>query len=110
MTANTIGSSAQSLRHTHLRHAAAALERVLDGSTPADAALRELFAQHRNAGSRDRAAITQLVYGVLREYFALRAALGNDATLLELCAGHALRTHKAETLPALDGIDPLQLA
>lgn len=99
------------LRHTHLTHAATALARVRDEGTPADLALRELFAQHRSAGSRDRAAITRLVYGVLRDWFALRAALG-DATPLELCAAHALRALALgpAQLPALAGLDAAALA
>jgi 16S rRNA (cytosine967-C5)-methyltransferase len=109
---STIGSSAASaLRHTHLRHAAAALAHAIDGAVPADAALRELFAQHRNAGARDRAAITHLVYGVLREWFALRAALGDGATPLELCAAHALRSGTSlASLPAVEGLDAAALA
>ena len=110
MTPSTIGSGAPQLRHTHLRHAAATLAQVIGGTAPADAALRELFAQNRSAGSRDRAAITQLVYGVLREYFPLRAALGESATALELCAAHALRTRAPAQLPALEGLAPEALA
>jgi 16S rRNA (cytosine967-C5)-methyltransferase len=112
MKPDTIGSRPVSApRHTHLRHAAAVLERVREGGAPADRALRELFAQHRNAGSRDRAAITELVYGVLRNWFALRAALG-DASMLELCAAQALRATglDAAQLPALEGLDAPALA
>ena len=98
------------LRHTHLQHAAAVLERVVRGEIPADDALRERFAQHRNAGSRDRATITALLYGVLRNYFALRAALGENASALELCAAHALRSGMTQALPALEGIAPEALA
>jgi len=98
------------LRHTHLQHAAAVLERVVRGEIPADDALRERFAQHRNAGSRDRATITALLYGVLRNYFALRAALGENASALELCAAHALRSGMTQALPALEGIAPDALA
>jgi 16S rRNA (cytosine967-C5)-methyltransferase len=113
MTPDTIGGRrAPALRHTHLKHAADVLARVATGSTPADSALRELFAQHRNAGSRDRAAITQLVYGVLREWFVLRAMLGAQAPLLELCAAHALRALSLapEQLPRLEGLDAAALA
>lgn len=108
MTPDTIGGrAAPALRHTHLVQAAAALERVIARATPADLALRELFAQHRNAGSRDRASITALVYGVLRNYFPLRAALGETASALELCAAGALRAHAVDPArrPVLDGLD-----
>jgi 16S rRNA (cytosine967-C5)-methyltransferase len=118
MKPDTIGSRPLSaLRHTHLRHAANALARVIAGEMPADSALRELFAQHRNAGSRDRATITRLVYGVLRDWFRLRAALGDNATPLELCAAHALASAGASegeaegaTLPALEGLDAASVA
>jgi len=112
MTADTIGSgAAPALRHTHFRLAADALTRVF-AREPADLALRELFAAHRNAGSRDRAAITALVYGVLRDYFPLRAALGAQAGALELCAAHAVRALALapEALPRLEGVDAAALA
>jgi 16S rRNA (cytosine967-C5)-methyltransferase len=110
MTLSTIGSSPPApLRHTQLRHAASALARVRDEGVPADLALRELFAQNRSAGSRDRAAITRLVYGVLREWYPLRAALG-DAAPLELCAAHALRALSPAQLPTLEGLDAPALA
>jgi 16S rRNA (cytosine967-C5)-methyltransferase len=113
MPSDTIGSSrASPLRHTQLRHAASALARVIEGEAPADVALRELFAQHRNAGSRDRATIAALLYGVLRNYFPLRAALGADASALELCAAQALRAldAKPEALPVMAGVAPAALA
>ena len=112
MAAGTIGSGrAPQLRHTHFRLAAEVLTRVL-ARDAADLSLRELFAAHRSAGSRDRAAITALVYGVLRDYFPLRAALGAQASALELCAAHALRALavSAESLPRLDGLDAAALA
>src|SRR5689334_8466529 len=104
MTAGTIGSGrAPQLRHTHFELAAEALTRVI-ARDAADLTLRELFAAHRSAGSRDRAAITTLVYGVLRDYFPLRAALGPQAGALELCSAHALRALavSAEALPRLE--------
>ncbi|MGH8443438.1 MAG: RsmB/NOP family class I SAM-dependent RNA methyltransferase [Nevskiaceae bacterium] len=112
MSAGTIGSGrARTVRHTHLKLAATALTRVIDGE-PADHVLRELFASQRSAGSRDRATITGLVYGVLRDYFPLRVALGSAASPLELCAAHALRSMPLtpESLPALDGLDAHALA
>src|SRR5262245_38689918 len=112
MSAGTIGSGRmKALRHTHLMLAANALGRVFEGD-PADHALRELFAANRSAGSRDRAAISTLSYGVLREYFPLRAALGDGAAPLELCAAHALRAFAIapEALPRLDGLDAAALA
>jgi 16S rRNA (cytosine967-C5)-methyltransferase len=113
MSLDTIGSATPAvLRHTHLRLAAAALTTVLGGGMPADAALRELYARHRNAGARDRAQVGVLFYGVLRDFFPLRAALGESASALELCAAHALRAGRAnaETMPRLEGVEPAALA
>ena len=87
--------------------AADALDAVRRGEKPADVGLAELYARHRNAGARDRAQVADLVYGVLRNYFPLCAALGENASALELCAAHALRAGAttAETLPRLEGLD-----
>ncbi|MGH8482132.1 MAG: hypothetical protein ACRES8_06715, partial [Nevskiaceae bacterium] len=108
MVGDTIGGSAPSaLRHTHLRLAADALRETLRAQQPADVVLRELYARHRNAGARDRARIADLVYGVLRNFFPLRAALGERATPLMFCAAQALRmTGLAPgSLPRLEGLD-----
>lgn len=87
--------------------AADALDAVRRADQPADAVLRDLFARHRNAGARDRAQIAELFYGVLRNYFFLGAALGGNASALELCAAQALRAGMASaaTLPRLEGVD-----
>lgn len=92
--------------------AADALEAVRRGDLPADAVLRDLFARHRNAGSRDRAQISELLYGVLRNWFLLGKTLGDDASALAFCVAHALRANvaTAETLPRLEGIDALAIA
>lgn len=88
-------------RHAHLKMAAAALDEVFHASKPADAVLRELFARHRNAGSRDRATISEYVYGVLRNAFVLRFLLGEAAPALALVEAYVQRRHE-EPLPALD--------
>lgn len=113
MGIDTIGSGTSSgLRHTHLRMAADALAEALQARSPADAVLRELYAKHRNAGARDRARVSDLLYGVLRDYFPLRAALGESATALELCAAQALRGFALapESLPRLEGLDAHAIA
>src|SRR6185436_11161199 len=90
MSSDTTGSRPPApLRHAHLRMATGAIEEILRARQPADAVLRELFARHRNAGSRDRAQISELVYGVLRNYFPLRAALGDAASAQQLCEAQA---------------------
>jgi 16S rRNA (cytosine967-C5)-methyltransferase len=109
MLTSTIGSgSAPALHRRHVLLAAEALGAVVDGKEPADATLRALFARHRNAGARDRARIAELLYGVLRNYFPLRALLGSTATPLDLCAAQALRSGAA--LPSLRELDAAALA
>lgn len=112
MSNNTTASGSQALlRHTHLKLAAGALDAILRAQQPADVVLRELFAKHRNAGARDRAQIAELVYGALRNYFPLRAVLGENATALEICTAHALRSGiAAETLPRVENLDGKALA
>lgn len=111
MTLDTIGSGAATgqppVHRTHLLLAAAALAEILRGHKPADAVLHELFRTRRSAGSKDRAAISALVYGVLRNYFPLRAMLGDGATPLELCAAQILRIRA--TLPTLRELDATAL-
>jgi len=101
-------ASAPALRATHLLTAAEALSEILRGTQPADAVLQALFRERRKAGSKDRAQITALVYGVLRSYFPLRAALGDAAGALELCAAQALAAGRA--LPPLTELDAEALA
>lgn len=54
-------------RHAHLSIAARALGDIVQGRKPADVILAERYKEHR-CGSRDRAQISALVYGVLRRY------------------------------------------
>jgi 16S rRNA (cytosine967-C5)-methyltransferase len=99
MRNDTIGSGGQpAMRHAHLRLAAGALDEVLRHEKPADAVLRELFAKHRNAGARDRATISGLVYGVLRNFYPLRAALGENADTTALCEAWASSSAAAAPL------------
>ena len=65
------------------------LHEVLAGSQAADRALRSYFRQRRYAGSRDRAAVAELLFAVLREYahaqwLAGRTPDARTATLLHL--------------------------
>lgn len=109
MSLDTIGSRGVFKPHySQLKIAARALEEIFRGKKPADAILRELFEHHRNAGSRDRAIVSDLVYGVLRNYFPLRAMLGESASPLEWCVAQAL--HSAMALPRLEQLDMAQLA
>lgn len=108
MNVDTIGSGDRDRVHrTHLLLAVEAMAGVLPGDKPADAVLRELFRDHRNAGAKDRARISALVYGVLRNYFPLREMLGEHAQPLELCAAQVLRVPAA--LPTLRELDTAAL-
>ena len=96
------------LRHTHVLLAAEALKEILLGEKPADVILAERFRLQRSAGSKDRAQISALVYGVLRNYFPLRAVLGESAESLQLCAAQVLNTSGYE-LPPLRELDAAAL-
>ncbi|MCI0749142.1 MAG: RsmB/NOP family class I SAM-dependent RNA methyltransferase [Nevskiales bacterium] len=109
MTEDTIGSGhpktpATGLRVAQLQIAAQALTTILRADNPADAVLQNLFRRNRKAGAKDRARISALVYGVLRNYFRLRAALNGHATALELCAAHVLQTGM-DSLPPMQELD-----
>ena len=64
----------------------AALEQVLEGGRPADAALQQLFRENRQCGSRDRALVSELVYRVLRGLRRLQAQAGDGASPAMLAA------------------------
>ena len=101
------GRRLESVHRTHLLWAAEAMAEILRGHKPADAVLHELFRRHRNAGAKDRANISSLIYGVLRNYFRLRAMLGEDAQPLEICAAQVLSM--VATLPVLRELDAAAL-
>ncbi len=105
---NTIGSgtapeSRFSSRATHFLTAAQALAEILLARRPADAIVHDHFRKARS-GSRDRALISSLVYGVLREIFPLRTLLGTSASTLDFCVAHACRA--GIKLPPLRETDP----
>ena len=64
-------------RRLHAQRAATVLDDIARGSKPADQWLETLFRQHKEMGKRDRAAVTGLVYGVLRDAMRLRALAGD---------------------------------
>lgn len=55
------------LRRAHVQHAADLLSQVLASQRPADQLLESLYRAQRQMGKRDRAAVADLVYGVLRD-------------------------------------------
>ncbi len=63
------------LRRAHWQAAISVLDAVLQGQ-PTDARLRAWFRDHRQMGGRDRAQLTALVYGVLRDAMRLRRLAG----------------------------------
>lgn len=82
---------------TQVRHATAVLAAVMTRERPADALLADCFRAHREMGGRDRAHVSDLVYGVLRDWRRLTAWVDADPTAL---IGAALSEH-----PAVGGED-----
>lgn len=64
-------------RRLHVQRARIALEDIARGSQPADQILDKLFRMHKEMGKRDRAAVSDLVYGVLRDVCRLQALAGD---------------------------------
>src|SRR3546814_18366232 len=60
------------IRSAHWQTAVTVLDKIWDGRQAADAALQAWFRDHRQMGGRDRANVTMLVYGVLRDAMRLR--------------------------------------
>lgn len=63
-------------RRLHVARARTALEDIARGSKPADQILEALFRAHKEMGKRDRAAVGDMVYGVLRDVGRLQALAG----------------------------------
>lgn len=91
-------------RRLHALRARDALQEIARGSKPADQILEALFRSHKEMGKRDRASVSDLVYGVLRDVGRLQALAG-DAPAAWLSrhladAGHATEGITALELPA----------
>lgn len=71
-------SDSPSYRRAHVARARAALDDIVRGSRPADQILDALFRSHREMGKRDRAQVSALVYGVLRDALRLQALAGTE--------------------------------
>jgi len=63
-------------RRAHVLRAREALEQIASAQRPADQILDALFRHHREMGKRDRAQLSALVYGVLRDAMRLRTLAG----------------------------------
>ena len=96
-------TSVSSLRRAQLLLARQALEAILAAQRPADAILQELFRDNRQCGSRDRARISELVYGVLRDLRRLQAIAGEaQADAGALCVLRLLDLVQAEAATLAD--------
>lgn len=103
------GVSAPRLFAAQWQLAVATLAAVLQGRA-ADRLLQAAFREQRQMGGRDRAAVTDLVYGVLRDLRRLQRIAGGEAALL--CAAQALVSGRADVarLEALGVRDAAALA
>jgi 16S rRNA (cytosine967-C5)-methyltransferase len=70
------------LRPFHFELAVACLEEIQQGRRPADAILQERFRERPQMGSKDRATVGDLVYGVLRDYRRLEALVGSEPAVM----------------------------
>ncbi|MGH8444137.1 MAG: hypothetical protein ACREVL_02670, partial [Solimonas sp.] len=68
------------LRPAHWRAAVAVFDAIWRERRVADATLQAWFREHREMGGRDRAQLTGLVYGVLRDAMRLARIAGLEAT------------------------------
>lgn len=88
-------------RRLHALRARDALQDIARGSKPADQILETLFRSHKEMGKRDRASVSALVYGVLRDVGRLQALAG-DAPADWLSRHLADAGHAAAAITALD--------
>ncbi|MFT4046220.1 MAG: RsmB/NOP family class I SAM-dependent RNA methyltransferase [Solimonas sp.] len=84
------GTGTHRLRPAHWRAALAVLDAVWHRQRVADVTLQAWFRDHREMGGRDRAQLSGLVYGVLRDAMRLARICGPDADAALLLAVHAL--------------------
>lgn len=83
-------AATQPLRYAHWRAAITVLDGVWHRQQLADATLQTWFREHRQMGGRDRARLSGLVYGVLRDAMRLRELAGAEDSAEALLALHAL--------------------
>lgn len=88
-------------RRVHALRARDALQDITRGAKPADQILETLFRSHKEMGKRDRASVSDLVYGVLRDVGRLQALAG-DAPAGWLSRHLADAGHTAAAITALD--------
>lgn len=78
------------IRAAHWQVAAYVLDKIWSGRQAADVALQAWFRDHRQMGGRDRANVTGLVYGALRDAMRLRRIASDTAPVDMILALHAL--------------------
>lgn len=93
--------SAMLPRRLHAQRAVTVLEDTARGSRPTDQILETLFRIHKEMGKRDRAAVSTLVYGVLRDAMRLRGLAG-DAPAAWLSRHLADAGHGAAEIASLE--------
>jgi 16S rRNA (cytosine967-C5)-methyltransferase len=67
----------QRILRSRFRQAVSALAQALERTGPADRKLEAYFRQHKQMGSKDRAFVADVVYGVLRHLRSLQFLLGD---------------------------------
>ncbi len=85
-------------RPIHKQFAADALTEIFALKRPADAILQELFRSKKQMGGKDRAAVSEMVYGVLRNVFVLKSQC--DGSTAELIEALIKNEAPADSLPA----------
>jgi 16S rRNA (cytosine967-C5)-methyltransferase len=76
------------VRPFHFQMAVSCLAEILHARRPADVILHDEFRAHPQMGARDRASVSDLVYGVLRDHGRLAAIAGPAPR--DLCAARLL--------------------
>ena len=94
-------------RRAHAQRARELLEQIARGTRPADQWVEALFRAHKEMGKRDRASISALVYGVLRDVLRLQALAG-EAPAAWLSRHLADAGHSAEAITTLDLPSPAE--
>ena len=76
----------QRILRSRFRQAVSALAQALERTGPADRKLEAYFRQHKQMGSKDRAFVADVVYGVLRHLRSLQFLLGDYGNQAEWLA------------------------
>ncbi|ROH93441.1 RsmB/NOP family class I SAM-dependent RNA methyltransferase [Stagnimonas aquatica] len=104
-------SDSPSYRRAHVARARAALADIASGGRPADQILDALFRSHREMGKRDRAQVSALVYGVLRDALRLQVLTGTEpAAWLARHLADLGADPSAYELPAAAALAPVSAA